>query len=232
MNETNRIDRFLVMHAARADQWREALSAAQDWARGKGSRAQVEKELSDIAVIEELHAYPGVRLMGRLRERIAAGEADAVVSMVRRIADAILTGSFAQQAEGDAGADGDDGLPDMLPSVVSGREHHRPYFEVLLVTPQPQSRWGAMAAEFRRLRRPEDLFVYEPVIVGSFEDALCAILVNPSIQAVIAAEGFALRSVHDAPVLRTILDSVEYAPDAGGLWRGGKRLHVPVGGDI
>ena len=207
MTETNRIDRFLVMHAARADQWREVLTAAQDWDKGSGSRSQVEKELTDITLIEELHAYPGVRMMGRLKERIAAGEADAVLSMVRRIADAVLTGAFAQQAEADSGGEGDDGLPDVVPSVMSGREHHRPYFEVLLVTPQPQSRWGAMAAEFRRLRRPEDLFVYEPVIVGSFEDALCAILVNPSIQAVIAAEGFAVRSSHDAPVLRTILDS-------------------------
>lgn len=207
MSETNRIDRFLVMHSARADQWREVLSAAQDWAKGSGSRAKVEKELKDIAVIEELHAYPGVRLMGRLRERIAAGEAEVVMSMVQRIADAILTSAFAQQAEGDPSGEGDDGLPDVLPSAVSGREQHRPYFEVLLVSPQPQSRWGAMAAEFRRLRRPEDLFVYEPVIVGSFEDALCAVLVNPSIQAVIASEGFPLRSVHDAPVLRTILDS-------------------------
>jgi arginine decarboxylase len=207
MSDNNRIDRFLVMHAARADQWREVLSAAQNWANKSGSRAEVEKELSDILLIEELHAYPGVRLMGRLRERIAAGEADAVVSMVRRIADAILTGAYAQQSEGDGTGDGDDGLPDILPSVISGREHHRPYFEVLLVTPQPQSRWGGMAAEFRRLRRPEDAFVYEPVVVGSFEDALCAILVNPSIQAVIVAEGFAFRSTHDAPVLRTILDS-------------------------
>lgn len=207
MADTNRIDHFLVMHAARADQWREVLSAAQQWAAGSGNRAKVEAELSDIAVIEELHAYPGVRLMARLRERLASGEADAVASMVRRIADAILTSAYAQQTDGDGAADGDDGLPDVLPSAVSGREHHRPYFEVLLVTPQPQSRWGAMAAEFRRLRRPEDQFVYEPVIVGSFEDAMCAILVNPSIQAVIVAEGFAFRSAHDAPVLRTILDS-------------------------
>ena len=207
MANKDRIDRFLVMHAARADQWREVLTAAQQWAAESGTRAKVEDELSDISIIEELHAYPGVRLMGRLRERIASGEADAVVAMVRRIADAILTSAFAQQTDGDSAGDGDDGLPDVLPSVITGREHHRPYFEVLLVTPQPQSRWGAMAAEFRRLRRTEDLFVYEPVIVGSFEDALCAILVNPSIQAVIVAEGFALRSAHEAPVLRSILDS-------------------------
>ena len=45
----DRIDRFLVMHAARADQWREVLTAAQQWAAGHGDRAKVEAELSDVA---------------------------------------------------------------------------------------------------------------------------------------------------------------------------------------
>ena len=37
---------------------------------------------------------------------------------------------------------GDEGdvLQDLLPTVVSGRETRRPYFEVLMVSPQPASR--------------------------------------------------------------------------------------------
>ena len=58
----------------------------------------------------------------------------------------------------------------------------------------------------RRLRRVEDAFVYEPVIVGSFEDAICAAIVNPKLLAVIAAEGVPFRSRHDAPVLRRIIE--------------------------
>ena len=206
MADQDRIDSFFVMHSARADQWREVLTAAEAWAAGSGTRAKVEQELRDILLIEEFHAYPGMRLLARLRERIAAGEAAAVAAMVRRIADAILTNSYAQQVDGETGGEADDSLPDVLPSVVSGRDRHRPYFEVLLVTPQPQSRWASMAAEFRRLRRVEDQFVYEPVIVGSFEDALCAVLVNPQILSVIVAEGFPFHSAHDAPILRSILD--------------------------
>ena len=206
MASTYNMDRFLVMHAARADQWREVLTAAEGWAAGTGERAAVEKELADIALVEEFHAYPGLRLMAKLKERIGSADAKAVSSMVRRIADAVLTNSYAQQSDADPSADADDGFPDVLPSVVSHRVGHRPYFEVLLVTPQPPSRWPAMAAEFRKLRRSEDEFIYEPVIVGSFEDALCATLVNPQILAVIVAEGFPVRSIHDAPILRSILD--------------------------
>jgi hypothetical protein len=42
MTHTDNIDKFFVMHAARADQWREALTAAEQWAAGTGSRAKLE----------------------------------------------------------------------------------------------------------------------------------------------------------------------------------------------
>src|SRR3954454_22949568 len=88
-------------------------------------------------------------------------------------------------------------------------EGRRPYFEVLIVTGAPASRWPALGAEWRRLRRPLDAFIYEPVFVGSFEDAFCATMVNPDLTAVIINEGFAQKSRHDAPVLRTLTASIE-----------------------
>ena len=201
-----RIDNFLAMQSGRSDLWRDALTAAQHWASGHGSRAAVEASMADLAIIEEFHAYPGVRLMAQLREKIAAGDAAVAADMVRRFSDAILTGAYSYQAErGEAGDEGDV-LQDVLPTVISGRDARRPYFEVLMVSPQPASRWPVITAEMRRLRRVEDSFVYEPVIVGSFEDALCAAIVNPKILAVIVAEGVPFRSKHEAPVLRRILD--------------------------
>ena len=124
-----------------------------------------------------------------------------------KFSDAILTGVYAHQAEsGEAGENGDI-LQDVLPSVITGRETRRPYFEVLFVSPQPASRWPAICAEIRRLRRPEDSFIYEPVIVGSFEDAICAAIVNARILAVIVADGVPFRSMHDAPVLRRVIET-------------------------
>ena len=126
--------------------------------------------------------------------------------MIRQFSEAILIGAYSLQAERGDGGDESDVLQELLPTVVSGREARRPYFEVLMVSPQPASRWPVIAAELRRLRRAEDLFVYEPVIVGSFEDAICAAIVNPKILAVIVAEGAPFRSKHEAPALRQILD--------------------------
>ena len=207
MPTSDRIDNFFAMHSARSDRWRDVLSAAQKWATGQGKRAEVEQSLAELTTIEEFHAYPGVRGMGQLREKIAAGDAAVVAELVRKISDAILTGVYAHQAEsGEAGENGDI-LQDVLPSVITGRETRRPYFEVLFVSPQPASRWPAICAEIRRLRRPEDSFIYEPVIVGSFEDAICAAIVNARILAVIVADGVPFRSKHDAPVLRRVIES-------------------------
>ena len=62
------------------------------------------------------------------------------------------------------------------------------------------------ATEWRRLRRAQDEFIYEPVIVGSAEDALCATMLNTDLAAVVIHEGFAFHSRHDAPVLRSMID--------------------------
>jgi arginine decarboxylase len=205
MPATDRIDNFLAMQSSRTDSWRDFLTAAQDWASGSGTKAATEASLAEIAVIEEFHGFPGIRLMHRLRDRIAAGDAAVTAELVRQYSDAILTGSFTRLAETEASSDGGDSLPDILPSVISGRDARRPYFEVLVVTPQASSRWPAMSAEIRRLRRPEDAFIYETVVVGSFEDAFCAAIVNPKILAVIVAEGVPVKTMHEAPVLRRII---------------------------
>ena len=87
------------------------------------------------------------------------------------------------------------------------------------MTGAPVERWPAICAELRRLRRPQDTFVYEPVIVGSAEDALCATMLNTELAAVVINEGFGFQSRHDAPVLRSIIDPIARleASDASAL---------------
>ncbi len=205
---TGRIDQFLLLHALRADRWRDITSLTADWAAGKGARAAVEDAIAAMAPVEEFHAYPGARLLGALRERIAGNDASGAAALARRISNALLTRAYRERP---GEWDMHDEMPasevvDVLPPALGEREAHRPYFEVLFVTSQPAARWPALAAEVRRLRRPEDAFVYEAVIVGSFEDAFCAAAINPGIAAVVVAEGFPYRSRHDAPALRSILE--------------------------
>ena len=54
--------------------------------------------------------------------------------------------------------------------------------------------WPEIRETFRRLRRVEDEFVYEPVVVGSFEDAVLAVVFNSNLQAVVISDGFGYAS--------------------------------------
>ncbi|MGA7518405.1 MAG: decarboxylase, partial [Pseudolabrys sp.] len=56
-----------------------------------------------------------------------------------------------------------------------------------------------------RLRRPEDIFQYELVQVGSFEDGLIGTIFNYNIQAVVIYDGFQFRSHHDLPMMRDFI---------------------------
>src|SRR5829696_2666769 len=204
-NQEHRIDQFFSGPGARADQWRDLVEAAKAWAGGAGDRARYEALLNDLAVVEEFHGYPGLQLMAALKESAAAGDAATSLGLSTRIVQALMTRSFRQHA-GDWSVNDDDsgGVPDLLPPMFGRSEARRPYFETLIVTGVPATNWQNLATEWRRLRRPVDAFIYEPVIVGSLEDAFCAAMVNPNIAAVVINEGFALRSRHEAPVLRTM----------------------------
>ncbi|TWB90573.1 arginine decarboxylase [Bradyrhizobium macuxiense] len=199
-----RIDQFFSGPGGRADNWRDLVEAAKVWSKG-GDRAPYDAALSALSVTEEFHGYPGLRLMAALKEAAAAGDAATSQMLAARIAQALQTKSFRQYA-GDWStqdeASGD--VPDLLPPTLGQSAARRPYFETLIVTGVPAGNWPGLLAEWRKLRRPVDAFIYEPVVVGSLEDAFCAAMLNPNIAAVVINEGFGLRSRHDAPVLRAM----------------------------
>ena len=208
--QEHRIDQFYSGPGARADHWRFLVDAAKAWSDGSGKRSQLDALLAEIDVTEEFHGYPGPRLMAALKEAAASGDASATAALATRIMQSLQTKSFRQHAnDWDIHDDGERALTDLLPPSLGRAESHRPYFEVLIVTGVAATNWPNLCAEWRRLRRPLDRFIYEPVFVGSFEDAFCATMVNPDIAAVIINEGFAQKSRHDAPVLRTLTASIE-----------------------
>ena len=170
--------------------------------------AALEAAVAAMAPVEEYHAYPGALLLGTLTECIARNDASGASQLTRRISNALMTRSYRQRPSEwdvhDESATSE--VANVLPPVEGEGSGRRPYFEVLFVNSQPAARWPALAAELRKLRRPQDDFIYEPVFVGSFEDAFCAAAINPAITSAVLAEGFAYRSRHDAPVLRSILD--------------------------
>jgi len=211
-NNVPRLDHFFSTSAARLDQWRELNAMAQTWAaetrstKPGGGRSAVEAALATVLPLEDFFAYPGARLMKRLAERIAADDALAVARLVRRMSAALLSGSYRHDnADSEMNDDGNGGLPERLPGSLEGAVVHRPYFETLFVTPAPAASLPKIAEEIRRLRRVEDQTVYEPVLVGTLEDALLATILNGKIEAVVIFDGIPIPSQHNVPLLRDFL---------------------------
>jgi arginine decarboxylase len=205
--QPQRIDTFFSTPAAREDRWRDLVDAAKAWAAGTGDRVAFEAALNEAAAIEEFHGYPGPQLMMALRNRAGSDDATGTAALAWRISSALLTRSFRQHAaDWDPHGDISGAVPDVLPPSLGRQDKAPPYFEVLIVTGAPVERWPGISMEWRRLRRSQDEFIYEPVIVGSAEDALCATMLNPDLAAVVIHEGFTFHSRHDAPVLRSMID--------------------------
>jgi arginine decarboxylase len=219
---------FLSAAEARTDRWRQLAAAARSWEAG-ARRAESDQALhasagallAELTALEEYWAYPGGRLMGTLGETLAARNAGTFARLAQKISSALLTGAFRHDAASwDPLEDREGRAPDLLPPDVQPGETGRPYFEVLVVTPNDPRGWERSRTELRRLRRPEDPFTYEVVQVGSFEDGVLGVVFNTNVQAVVLYDGFAFRSRHDLPVMRDFLarhlavDPASLAPGA------------------
>ncbi len=211
---TTNLDHFFSSSAARLDRWRELNARAQTWAadaqggKSRQGRAAVESALVELAALEDFFAYPGPRLMKALAERISSDDALGVGRMVRRMSGALLSGSYRYDGnEWETADDAAEAAPDRLSTTFGGGDNHRPYFETLFVSPAPAASRAKLAGELRRLRRTDDAMIYEPVLVGSVEDALLATIMNGKIEAVVIFDGIPVPSQHDVPLLRDLLAS-------------------------
>jgi arginine/lysine/ornithine decarboxylase len=224
------LDHFFSTTAARLDRWRELNAKAQTWAaeaeRGKqrDGRAAVEAGLVDLNALEDFFAYPGPRLMKALADRVSSDDAGSVGRLVRRISGALLSGSYRYESgEWETTDDNDEAPAERLSPTLGGGDAHRPYFETLFVSPAPAASRVKIAREIRRLRRVEDAMIYEPVLVGSVEDALLATIMNGKIEAVVIFDGIPIPSQHNVPLVHELLasrhqlDTASFAPAEVGV---------------
>jgi len=209
-----RVDQFFTVAEARFDRWRSLLQAARAWeAAANQQRSDKEKHqgavsasFAELRQWEDFFAFPGPALLKTLEERIASGDASGTARLAQSISTALLTHSY-RTNPGDW--EGEDQPQIAFADRVRGTEDsgaaHRPYFEVLVVSPARASAWAELGHELRKLRRAEDKFVYEPVFVGSFEDGVLGAILNGSVEAAIISEGITFASSHHSPVLREFL---------------------------
>ena len=214
--EAPRVDQFFMGADARFDRWRALHQASRVWDSSTGQqdsskaehRAAVTNCFQELLQWEDFFAYPGQKLLTSLNERIVSGDAAGASRLIQSIGNALLTHSYRTNvSEWESEDQAPINLGERVPVAGEDGVAHRPYFEVLIVSPARRTAWQELAQDLRKLRRPQDKFVYEPVFVSSFEDAVLATIINGSIEAVIVYEGISFSSSHNSPVLREVLTS-------------------------
>jgi arginine decarboxylase len=169
--------------------------------------ARVRTVVAALAPIESYWAFPGGRVFGELGNWIERGELARAHQAARRIHRMLAAQTYRHES---AAIDAEGDLPSQI-ETDSEREKQlsRPYFEVLIVDEMSAGEEQALRRRVQSKRNPDDDFIFDVVVVPSFEDALIATLVNFNLQAVVIRHGFPFRSMYHNDMLRRFLDGVD-----------------------
>ena len=159
--------------------------------------------LDALAPIERFWAFPGAHRFQEMRRLFAAGKYDRFAAMVSGINRALVTETYRDGQSLDTS--GEDGTSQQAAPATEQAPPARPYFEVLVVEDLSEAQERSLREELRRWRRPDDPFVYEIVVVPSFEDAIMSPRLNFRLQACVVRRRFAHRSRYDTGALAPLL---------------------------
>ena len=172
--------------------------------------------LEVLASIERFWAFPGAQTYREVQRLFAADEYDRLAAVVSRANRALVTESYRGGQAWDMRSEDDAYERDSHPAKQFGSD--RPYFEVV-VEDLTEEQESSLREELRRWRRPDDQFIYEIVVVPSFDEAVMAARLNFRLQACVVRRRFAHRSRHDSPLLAQFAgingsdDLMEHTPD-------------------
>ena len=176
---------------------------------------QVADDLALLEPIDSYWAFPSRQDYEYFNELFEEEDYTRLSQVVAKVNRALASLSYRHKPINLRSEDGSDNGDDAEEFSDAHEErqrlayHNRPYFEVLVVDNISPREEESLKANLRKLRRPDDKFVYEAVVVPSFEDALIAVLFNFNIQACVVRYGFSFKSVHQLDILRQLLQDFE-----------------------
>ena len=163
-----------------------------------------------LETIETYSAFPSQDDFKLLWQLFEDQDFDLLARMVARIVRALTGGTYRSRHIDLRIASERESKEEVVPTDEY-RQQQRPYFEVLFVDESGPDEVRRLRDSLRDLRRPEDDFAYDIVVVPSFEDALIAVLFNYNIQAAVIRYGFPLRSVNHLEILQRYLAKINEA---------------------
>jgi arginine decarboxylase len=197
----------------RLDQWSSLreLTASLATEENENTLKTVRKEISTIleslSLIEPYWAFPGTQAFDQIKRNYESGNDERMAFACHNVARALASGAYRRrQIQMDRETIDNDELEDEVVPNSDTRSTARPYFEVMIVddVSDQQERW--LKGNMSHMRRPEDAFIYDCLVVPSLEDALIGVLFNHNIQAIVVRPGLALKSINEMSILKQYLD--------------------------
>jgi len=204
----------------RADAWHRLRACSDRLERAETAddirslRKEVVAILALLQPIELYWAFPGRAALEQLTAAFAAED----YADLKRQAAAILrllaseAYRFRGSARRDEVPDGGSEVPELDDSEDKPRRDpldEKPYFELLIVDALSPREERALRQGLRRMRSEDDPFLYDIVVVPSFEDAVIAVLFNYNIQAVLVRYSFEVKSKNRLDVLQRYLGGLD-----------------------
>ena len=183
---------------------------------------EVAQRLSLLQSVETYWAVPGPEHLRAVRARFAEKNFPAALALLEQV----TRGKPSTQADSGVHPSDQVDWPHHQETASQPFSDTRPRFEVLVIDDISESMAALSITDMRRQRRDTDEFVYEINVVPSFEDALIAVLLNPTIQACIVRPGFTFAAANTPGTdLRRYLDSM-IAEDIDALTPKARILHL------
>jgi arginine decarboxylase len=175
-------------------------------------RADIASCLDRLEPIEFYWAFPGKAALADIRELYRRREHADLKRLTVNIVRALASESYRHRLTSELlradpeDIDADEAEDARHPGEVAA---YKPYFEVLIVDALGAREESVMREGLRGMRRADDAFIYDTVVVPSFEDAIIAVMFNYNIQAVIVRYSFDHKSRNRLDLLQRYLGGVD-----------------------
>jgi len=170
-----------------------------------------------LQTIENYSAFPSSEDFKLLWQLFEQQDYELLARIVARIVRALTGGTYRSRQINLRAPTENQGREEVSQYYDEESNQQRPYFEVLFVDENSQEDVNHIRNGLRNMRRPEDQFIYDIVVVPSLEDALIAVLFNYNIQAAVIRYGFPLHSVNHVEILQRYLAKINESEYAGTL---------------
>ncbi len=203
----------------RTDAWNELKVVVAKLAQQKEPDSEKTADLNQTVAntlevlegVENYWAFPGDRTVKKLRTALKRGWNQSLKLDVDRIARLLDNDAYRRRDQSDIFREIEEHeaaqkVIDEDRAVVIEK---RPYFELLVVDRLSPREEDELRTSLLALRRDDDAFIYDIVVVPSCEDAVIATLFNHNIQCCLLRYGFDARSQAKIPELRAYLDQAD-----------------------